>query len=134
MNKLIFAFFMVITTSAAFANTDSEKLVEGCKHLVTLHENKKDQRVLIQFVMSPSDTLLAGYCRGMVESFIRYSSTKLYRCGYSNQRICEEKRCSKTDWYSVAEDISSLASPKSVGDLNGDNRKDVEDILIHGCN
>ncbi|APR68203.1 hypothetical protein CN03_15415 [Thalassolituus oleivorans] len=132
VNKIIYV--LLIISSSVFAGTDEQRLLEGCKQLVSLHKNKTDQRVIMEFVMSPSDTLLAGYCRGMVESFVRYSTTKFYRCGYSNQRICEEKRCSKTDWYSVAKEISSIASLKSVEDLNGDNRTDVEDILIQGCN
>ncbi|MFT6859176.1 MAG: hypothetical protein ACI9LY_000973 [Arenicella sp.] len=132
MNKIIYV--LLIISSSVFASTDEQRLLEGCKQLVSLHKNKTDQRVIMEFVMSPSDTLLAGYCLGMVQSFVRYSTTKFYRCGTSNNRICEAKRCSKTDWYSVAKGISSIASIKSVDDLNDDNRTDIEEILIQGCN
>lgn len=132
VNKIIYV--LLIISSSVFAGTDEQRLLEGCKQLVSLHKNKTDQRVIMEFVMSPSDTLLAGYCRGMVESFVLYSTKKIYRCWDSNNRIYERKRCSKTDWYSVAKDISLIASIKSVDDQNCDDRIDVEDILIQGCN
>lgn len=128
---------MIALTVSIFptqASPDIDRLLEGCKQAVTLNANKDEERALMQFVMSPADTLLAGYCKGVIESYVSYSSTRMYLCEYSNDRICEEKRCSKTNWYAIADSIGSLVSSKSVADLNGNSQRDVEDVLIYGCN
>ncbi|MEK9713839.1 MAG: hypothetical protein VW258_14845, partial [Thalassolituus sp.] len=95
-------------------------LLEGCKQAVTLHENKDERRTAMEFFMSPADTLLAGYCKGVIESYVSYSSTRGYRC-------------SKTNWYVIAKSIGSLVSQESVADLNGNYQRDVEDALLYGC-
>jgi len=134
MVKQIMIAITVMASCPAIASPDIDRLLEGCKQAVTLNANKDEQRTVMQFVMSPADTLLAGYCKGVIESYVSYSSTRMYRCGYSNNRICEEKRCSTTNWYVIADSIGSLESIDVVIDLNGNYQRDVEDVLIYGCN
>lgn len=134
MVKQIMIAIIAIASFPAIASPDIDRLLEGCKQAVTLNANKDEQRKVMQFVMSPADTLLAGYCKGVIESYVSYSSMRMYRCGYSNNRICEEKRCSTTNWYAIADSIGSLESIDVVTDLNGNYQRDVEDVLIYGCN
>lgn len=133
MNNLLLMLSFLAATNTAFASNDSENLIEGCKQLVSLHESKNNQRTIMQFVMSPSDTLLAGYCKGMIQSFIDYSSTRVYPCGHRNQHYCSERICNKSNWFSVAMSISQYDSAEEVDDNNGNSQNDIEDILIGGC-
>jgi hypothetical protein len=133
MVKQIMIAVIAMVSFPAIASPDIDKLLEGCKQAVTLHENKDEQRTVMEFVMSPADTLLAGYCKGVIESYVSYSSTRMYRCGYNDSRICEEKRCSTNNWYIVADSIGSLESPEDIPDLNSNYQRDVEDALLYGC-
>lgn len=122
---LLFLFIFSTVSSPLFASDDSRRLILGCKQLVYLYENKTNQRAIAQLVMSPSDTLLAGYCKGVIESFVKHLPKRLYECKYN--KVCEEEICSKKDWYAVARSVSgkSIASYEYVS---------VEDIVIKGCN
>ena len=120
MGKQIMIAIIAMASFPAISSPDIDKLLEGCKQAVTLHENKDEQRTVMQFVMSPADTLLAGYCKGVIESYVSYSSTRGYRC-------------SKTNWYVIAKSIGSLVSQEPVADLNGNYQRDVEDALLYGC-
>lgn len=133
MVKQIIMAIIAMACFPAIASPDIDKLLEGCKQAVTLHQNKDEQRTVMQFVMSPADTLLAGYCKGVIESYVSYSSTRIYRCGYNNNLICKEQRCSAKDWYIVADSIGSLKSSEDIPDLNGNKLRDVEDVLLHSC-
>lgn len=129
MVKKLLLIALVISVWPAQASPDVNKLIQGCKQAVWLYQNKHEQRAVMHFVMSPADTLLAGYCKGMIESYI-YSSPRMYRCGSRNTVPC----CSKKNWLVIAESIGSLSSPNVVPDRNGNNISgDLEDILIYGC-
>ena len=133
MVKQIMIAIIAVASFPTIASPDIDKLLEGCKQAVTLHENKDEHRTAMEFFMSPADTLLAGYCKGVIESYVSYSSTRMVRCGYSNNSICEETRCSIKNWYIVADSIGSLKSSKDIPDLNRNNLRDVEDVLLYGC-
>lgn len=133
MVKYIFIATTILVSMPSSGSPDVDRLLESCKQAVTLHKNQDEERTIMQFVMSPADTLLAGYCKGVIESYVSYSSTKLYRCGYNDSRICEEKRCSTKNWYVVADSIGSLESSEDIPDLNGNYQRDVEDALLYGC-
>ena len=111
---------IAVASFPAIASPDIDKLLEGCKQAMTLHKNKDEERKLMQFVMSPADSLLAGYCMGVIEAYLSYSSTRRYRC-------------SKTNWFDIAKPIGSLVSSESVADLNSNYQRDVEDALLYGC-
>lgn len=131
MNKIIFSLLLISNITIAMESNDRDNLIEGCKQLATLYENQKDQRFISEFIMSPSDTLLAGYCRGMVQAFVEYSSNRLVPCGYNNSRYCEESICSESDWYIIANKISQYQLEEDTSDMYG--YFNIEKILISGC-
>ncbi len=87
MIKYIFVgVFFICFSEANASSMERKNLIEGCKQVVFLYENKNDQRRISQFMTSASESLLAGYCKGLVQSFVTFSSVQAYPCEYNKKR------------------------------------------------
>jgi hypothetical protein len=128
LNILIVA--MTLFPNAVFADKDTDILIEGCKQLASMYENRSKLNILNSLTLSPSDSLKAGYCKGTIETFVSFASVRTYRCGWYNNEICHEQRCSEFNWYNIARKIA-LTNPDS--DINGSGSFDIEDVVISGC-
>ena len=50
---------------------DPERLARGCEELVRIYDRHGEPGKLASFTTSLSDALRAGYCRGVIDEFIR---------------------------------------------------------------
>ena len=50
---------------------DSKRLVKGCEVLVQIYDKQGESGLLAGFTTSLSDALRAGYCRGVIDEFVR---------------------------------------------------------------
>lgn len=130
MKKIILLLALVLMSTTSYADKDADRLIESCKQLANMYENRLDLNLLHGLTLSPSDTLMAGYCKGMLESFIFYRSVVLERCGRGYNQYCEKRLCRESDWYKVARKIALIDTEK---DMNDDSVFDIEDVVLVGC-
>lgn len=116
MKHMIFMIVLTLFSGTSLANKEADYLIEGCKQLANMYNNRSDLNLLNSITLSPSDTLMAGYCRGVIESFVYF--------------VPAYKLCSSSDWYNIA---NKIALKNSRSDMNNDGYFDIKDIIISGC-
>ncbi|WP_221796210.1 hypothetical protein [Oceanobacter mangrovi] len=130
MKNTILMIVLTLFSGTSFANKETDYLIEGCKQLANMYDNRSDLNFLNNITLSPSDTLMAGYCKGVIDSFISFASVRAYRCGRYNNEYCQKQLCSESNWYNIAKKIA-LKEPES--DIDYNESINVEDIIVSGC-
>ncbi|MCY0965162.1 hypothetical protein [Parathalassolituus penaei] len=115
MKKYILLILLTIFSGQSIADEDTERLLEGCKLLAKMYDSNNDINILNSLTLSPADTMMAGYCKGMVDAFLQFGSWQY---------------CNHNNWHKVAKRIASIESSEILSD-NSD--LDVKDILKEGC-
>lgn len=67
----------LLLPSVALA-TDSDRLVRGCEALVQIYDKQEKSNFLAGFTTSVSDAIRAGYCRGVIDEYLRATH---FQCG-----------------------------------------------------
>lgn len=116
MRKYILLILLTIFSGQSIADEDTERLLEGCKLLAKMYDSNNDINILNSLTLSPADTMMAGYCKGMIDAFLQFKPTHYY--------------CKNRDWHMVAQRIASI---KSGEFLSNNSNDDIEDILTRGC-
>lgn len=60
----------VLISPTALAE-DPQRLIRGCEVLVQIYDKQGESGLLAGFTTSVSDALRAGYCRGVIDEYLR---------------------------------------------------------------
>lgn len=102
------ALIAAILAAATLAHADDPKrLIEGCKQLVHIYDKQDQSSLLAGWTTSVSDALKAGYCRGVIDEFLRTND------------------CARIGWHRQAKLIAGVDLPSSG--------VSTEDLLEYSC-
>lgn len=90
---LLMGLFSVVCFQPVSAkdNRELDYFVKGCSELVQIYKSRNEQRLLAAQTTSLSEAMRAGYCRGVIDSYMQQN----------------RYHCSSTDWFSMASFIST---------------------------
>lgn len=123
--KLVLVLLISLFTSMVQAKTsEGEQFIKGCNELVGIYKNKKEKRYLASQLASPSDTMLAGYCMGVIKAYKQIGNPRVHyeqiQCGYGVRGPCHKVKevtlCKHDDWFEIAEVVASYWDVKNSND------------------
>ena len=74
---LLLATFATLSTTAVRAETESERLINGCSELVDIYDEHEKARFMAAQVTSLSEAMRAGYCQGVIDEYRRTSNCQV---------------------------------------------------------
>lgn len=63
----------MLFTAVAYAETDPERLINGCSELVDIYDEHEKARFMAAQSTSLSEAMRAGYCLGVIDEYRRKS-------------------------------------------------------------
>ncbi len=123
--KLIWILLITLFTSMVHAKTsEGEQFIKGCNELVGIYKNKSEKRLLAAQLVSASDSMLAGYCMGVIKAYKQLANPRVHyervQCGYGVRGPCHKVKevtlCKHDDWFEIAEVVASYWDVKKSSD------------------
>jgi len=113
--KSVLALLLLFTSMVQANNFEGEQFIKGCNELVGIYKNKSERRLLASQLASSEDSILAGYCMGVIKAYKQIGNPRVYReqvqCGYRVRGPCYEVKevtlCKHNDWFEIAEAVAS---------------------------
>ncbi|MFZ5958844.1 hypothetical protein ACOXVJ_15170 [Pseudomonas knackmussii] len=87
----LISLLLCMLAQSAQAASDSERLIQGCRELVSIYAKRGHMRLAAGLTTSVSEALRAGYCRGVLDEFRRN----------------RWEACAVQDWFEQAQKIAS---------------------------
>jgi hypothetical protein len=100
-NKLAAALLLVnfaaLFTSAVHAETDAERLINGCAELVDIYDEHEKARFMAAQTTSLSEAMRAGYCQGVIDEYRRNSNCQTESRMQMAKRIADMQNLKVSD-------------------------------------
>lgn len=145
MNPFLKLLVMLFLTAIAYSNTasasstDGRKLLDGCKEVVNIYNKNQEKKLWAGLTTSNSESLKAGYCIGVMETYKSFGSIRTvrqsYECGrgsyygYRNKtcyKNVEVNDCDNETWFEMASIVAKKWSFK-------DKKNSTSELLTGIC-
>jgi hypothetical protein len=105
-SAMLIATFAAFSTTAVHAETDAERLINGCSELVDIYDEHEKARFMAAQVTSLSEAMRAGYCQGVIDEYRRSSNCQIE---------------------------SRMEMAKRIADMQNQKSSDTNTLLMHAC-